>query len=68
MQNRQVYLKCDRNVEVQKPDVFLSDIATLRCSDSALSARLKAMTSVEIRGSECSMTPERRSDAEIGLR
>ena len=43
MQNRQVYLKCDRNVEVQKPDVFLSDIATLRCSDSALSARLKAI-------------------------
>lgn len=43
MQNRQVYLKCDRNVEVQKPDVFLSDIATLRCSDSALSARLKVI-------------------------
>ncbi len=43
MQPRTVYLKCDRNVEVQSPDVFLSDVGTLRCSDQALSARLKAL-------------------------
>ncbi len=43
MQNKTVYLKCERNVEVQAQDVFLSDVATLRCSDVALSARLKAL-------------------------
>ncbi len=43
MQNKTVYLKCERNVEVQAQDVFLSDVATLRCSDAALSARLKAL-------------------------
>ncbi len=43
MQNKTVYLKCERNVEVQKEDVFLSDIATLRCSDKTLSARLKTI-------------------------
>lgn len=43
MQNITVYLKCERNVEVQAQDVFLSDIATLRCSDEVLSARLKAL-------------------------
>ena len=30
-------------MEVQAQDVFLSDIATLRCSDEVLSARLKAL-------------------------
>lgn len=43
MQNKTVYLKCERNVEVTKQDVFMSDIGTLRCSDSVLSARLKAL-------------------------
>ena len=43
MQNKTVYVKCERNVEVQAQDVFLSDIATLRCSDEVLSARLKAL-------------------------
>ena len=43
MQNKTVYLKCERNVEVQAQDVFLSDIATLRCSDEVLSARMKAL-------------------------
>lgn len=43
MQNKTVYLKCERNVEVQSEDVFLSDLGTLRCADSALSARLKAL-------------------------
>ena len=43
MQNKTVYLKCERNVEVQAQDVFLSDVASLRCSDEVLSARLKAL-------------------------
>lgn len=43
MQNKSVYLKCERNVEVQAQDVFMSDVATLRCSDEVLSARLKAL-------------------------
>lgn len=43
MQNKSVYLKCERNVELKSPDVFLSDIATIRCSDAALSARIKAI-------------------------
>lgn len=43
MQNKTVYLKCERNIEVQSQDVFMSDVATVRCSDSALCARLKAL-------------------------
>lgn len=43
MQNKTVYLKCERNVEVQSPDVFMSDMGTVRCSDSVLSARLRAL-------------------------
>lgn len=38
-----VYLKCDRNVEVQSPDVYMKDLGSLRCSDSVVSARLKAL-------------------------
>ncbi len=43
MQNKTVYLKCERNVEVKSPEVFLSDVGTIRCSDTALSARIRAM-------------------------
>lgn len=38
-----VYLKCERNIEVQSPDVFLSDIATVRCADKVMAARLQAV-------------------------
>ena len=38
-----VYLKCERNIEVQSPDVFLSDVGAVRCQDAALAARLKAI-------------------------
>ena len=38
-----VYLKCDRNVEVQSPDVYLKDLGSLRCADSVISAKLKAL-------------------------
>lgn len=43
MSNLTVYLKCNRNVEVQSPDVCLKDLGSLRCSDSAVSARLKSL-------------------------
>lgn len=43
MQNKTVYLKCERNVEVKSQDVFMSDVGTIRCSDGALSAKIKAL-------------------------
>lgn len=43
VQNKTVYLKCERNAEVQSQDVFMSDVGTIRCSDSVLSAKLKAL-------------------------
>lgn len=43
MSNVTVYIKCDRNVEVQSQDVFMTDIGTLRCADSVVSAKLKAL-------------------------
>ena len=43
MQNKTAYLKCERNVEVQSQDVFMSDIGTIRCSDGVLSAKIKAL-------------------------
>lgn len=38
-----VYLKCDRNVEVQSEDVFMTDVGSLRCRDSVTAAKLKAL-------------------------
>lgn len=43
MSNVTVYLKCDRNVEVQSEDVFLRDLGELRCSDAVIAAKLKAL-------------------------
>ena len=43
MANATVYLKCDRNVEVQSEDVFLTDVGSLRCADPVISAKLKAL-------------------------
>ncbi len=43
MSNTTVYLKCSRNAEVQSPDVCLKDLGSLRCSDGAVSARLKSL-------------------------
>lgn len=43
MGNVNVYLKCDRNVEVQSEDVYLSDVGALRCADTAVAAKLKAL-------------------------
>lgn len=41
--NVTVYLKCDRNVEVQSQDVYLKDLGSVRCMDSAVNAKLKAL-------------------------
>lgn len=38
-----VYLKCERNAEVQSENVFMTDIASLRCRDSVTAAKLKAL-------------------------
>ena len=38
-----VYIKCGCNVEVEQEDVALSDIASVRCADSAVSAKCKAL-------------------------
>jgi len=36
-----VYLKCDRNIEVQSADVFLRDVGTVRCIDKAVADKLR---------------------------
>lgn len=38
-----IYMKLDRNIEVQSQDVFLSDVASIRCQDSSIAARAKAI-------------------------
>lgn len=43
MADMTVYLKCDRNIEVGTPDVYLKDLGSLRCADRNVSARLKAL-------------------------
>ena len=43
MKQQTVYLKCDRSAEVQSQDVFLKDVAELRCQDPVLQAKLKTV-------------------------
>lgn len=43
MSNTTVYLKCDRNIEVQTQDVFLNDVGEVRCGDKMVSAKLNAL-------------------------
>lgn len=43
MSNVTVYLKCDRNVEVQSEDVFMTDVGSVRCADAVAAAKLKAL-------------------------
>lgn len=38
-----VYLKCNRSVEVQSQDVFLSDLGGLWCMDKGICAKLKGL-------------------------
>ena len=41
--NETVYIKADKNVEVQKRDVTLGDILTMESSNPQIVARLKAI-------------------------
>lgn len=41
--NVTVYVKCDRSVEVQSQDVFLKDVASVRCMDNVVNAKMKAL-------------------------
>lgn len=43
MSSKTVYLKCDRNIEVQRQDVFMSDVGEVRCGDKVTAAKLKAL-------------------------
>lgn len=43
MANVTVYLKCERNVEVQSEDVQMTDMGSLQCADPVVSAKLKAL-------------------------
>ena len=43
MKQQTVYLKCDRSAEVQSQDVFLKDVAEVRCQDTLLEARLRTL-------------------------
>lgn len=43
MSNITVYLKAERNTETQTPEVFLKDIAKIRCRDSHIEANIKAI-------------------------
>uniref|UniRef100_UPI00405702A4 stage V sporulation protein AA n=1 Tax=Acetatifactor sp. TaxID=1872090 RepID=UPI00405702A4 len=38
-----VYLKCERCVEVQSGDVYLKDLGSVRCIDSTINAKIKAI-------------------------
>ena len=43
MASATVYIKCDRNVEVQSPDVTIKDLGSLRCADKVVCAKLKSL-------------------------
>lgn len=38
-----VYIKLERNIEVQEEDVFLKDVASVRCSDKNIAAKVKSI-------------------------
>ncbi len=43
MTNTIVYLKAERNTEVQSEDVFLKDISSVRCANSQIEAKVKSI-------------------------
>lgn len=43
MPNETVYMKLKRSVEVQSDDVFVSDVANIRCANGSVEAKLKAV-------------------------
>lgn len=38
-----VYLKCERNIEIQEQDAFLKDLGELHCTDPATQAKCRAL-------------------------
>lgn len=49
MSNTTLYLKIDRNNEVCKKDIFLSDVSTILCIDKNISSRVKAIKLMNIK-------------------
>ena len=43
MQNVTVYFKCERCVEVQSQDVYLTDLGSLQCKDKTVAAKLTSI-------------------------
>lgn len=43
MANEIVYLKAERNTEVQSEDVFLKDVASVRCANSQIEAKVRCI-------------------------
>ncbi len=41
--NYTVYIKCDRNVEVQSADVFMKDLAEVHCMDKTVQAKCRSL-------------------------
>lgn len=47
-----VYLKCNRDVEIQSADVFLKDVASVECTDSVILAKCRALKVYQFKGDE----------------
>lgn len=43
MTNETVYLKAERNTEVQSEDVYLKDVASIRCANRQIEAKVRAI-------------------------
>ena len=43
MSGQILYMKCDANVEVNREDVFLKDVASLQCADVHILAKCRAV-------------------------
>lgn len=43
MKDSNIYIKCQRSVEVTDRDVFLSDVAEVDCADKLMEAKMKAL-------------------------
>ncbi len=48
-----IYLKAEQNIEVQKPEVCVKDIATLTCLDPHVLAKAKSLKLWQFREGEC---------------
>ena len=49
MENKVVYIKPKRNAQVQKEEVFFSDIASVTCIDEHITAKVKALKVYQFR-------------------